>query len=504
VQALRVTAAATIDGVPPRFGRLRPYAWSTVGIVVGVTAIAHFVVAMRYGWHRDELYYAQAGHHLAFGYVDQPPLTPLTARLADLLPGGLLPLRIVAIAAQIGCVLLVAALARELGGARRAQTIAAACVVASPVAVGASLLLGTTVLDQLLVSATIVLIVRALRTRQLTAWIAAGVVAGVALENKQTVVVLIAGMLLGLLLTRRDALRDPGPWVAGTIALVLWLPNLLWNALNGWPSIDMARVLADKQGGPLVSFAQLPLAIVAVTGLLIVVWFVGLRWFLRDPEGGPHCWLVVLGAFALVTFAASGGKLYYAAPALFPAFAAGGVAIERRPWARGWFGSPALAVLVVVSWVSVTLLMLPFLPATNALVDEQRETYGWPQLARQAADVAKTLPPETVVFTSNYGEAGAIARFGPEYGLRAPVRSGHNAYGDWGPVAGGRPRVVLAVGEFDAQYLDRAWRRVQRVAPVRYADDVANEEITEHATIYVCRHPRGTWAELWPRLRHLS
>ena len=156
-------------------------------------------------------------------------------------------------------------------------------MAASPVAVGGSLLLGTTVLDQVLVSATIVLTVRALRTRRLAAWIMAGVVAGIALENKQTVVVFVAGTLLGLLVTRRDTLRDAGPWVAGVVALLLWLPNLLWNALNGWPSVDMARVIADEQGGLLVSFAQLPIVILAVAGLLVVVWVPGVIWLLRDP-----------------------------------------------------------------------------------------------------------------------------------------------------------------------------------------------------------------------------
>jgi 4-amino-4-deoxy-L-arabinose transferase-like glycosyltransferase len=499
-----VSAGATIDTDPTTRTGLPPYAWSRVGIVASVTAIAHLAVATRYGWHRDELYYADAGRHLSFGYVDQPPLTPLIARLADVLPGGVLPLRIVAIAAQVGCVLLVAALAREFGGTHRAQTIAAACVAASPIAVGSSLLLGTTVLDQLLWSATILLTVHALRTRQLTAWLGTGFVAGIALENKQTVVVLVAGTLLGLLLARRDALRDIGPWVAGSVALLLWLPNLLWNVLNGWPSIDMARVLADKEGGPLVSFAQLPIAIIAVTGLLLVVWLAGVRWLLRDASGRPHRWLIVLGAFTLVAFAASGGKLYYASPALFPAFAAGGVAIDRRSNGRGWFGSPMLAGLITVSWISVTFLLLPFLPATDAVVSEQRETYGWPQLARQVADAARQLPHGVVVFTSNYGEAGAVARFGPQYGLQAVVRSGHNAYGYWGPALGGRPGVVLAVGEFDAQYLERAWRSVRRVAHVHFANDVDNEEIDDHAAIFVCRDPKGTWAQLWPRLRHLS
>ena len=185
-----------------RVGSLHRYAWPTIGTIATVTGLAHLAVATRYGWHRDELYYVDAGHHPAFGYVDQPPLTPLVARLADFLPGGVLPLRLVAIAAQAGCILLVAALARELGAGRRAQSITAACVAASPLVVAGSMLLGTTILDELAWSATILLVARALRTRTTTSWVAAGVVAGIGLENKQTMVVLIAGTLLGLALVR--------------------------------------------------------------------------------------------------------------------------------------------------------------------------------------------------------------------------------------------------------------------------------------------------------------
>jgi hypothetical protein len=194
----------------------------------------------------------------------------------------------------------------------------------------------------------------------------------------------------------------------------------------------MARVLADKQGGPLVSFAQLPLAILAVTGLLIVVWIVGLRWFLRDPEGRPHCWMVVLGAFALVALAASGGKLYYAAPALFPALAAGGVALERRSWARGWFGSPALGALVVVSWVSVTLPMLPFLPATDASsTSNARHTagpnsHGKPPMSRRRCRMKPSCSRAT---TARRARSRASGR-NTGWGHRSAARITRTATGD--------------------------------------------------------------------------
>jgi 4-amino-4-deoxy-L-arabinose transferase-like glycosyltransferase len=480
------------------------FAWRPVAAVAGVTLVAHLAVASRYGWHRDELYYVESGRHLAFGYPDQPPLTPILARLAAALPGGVLPLRLVAIAAQVGCVLLAAALARELGGRALAQTIAAACVAASPIVTGSSFLLGTTILDELAWAATIVLVAAALRTQSLRAWTAAGVVAGLGLENKSTVVVLIAGIALGLVLVRREVLATLGPWIAGGIAFVLWLPNLVWNARNGWPAIDMARVLARKNGGPLTSLVQLPLALWAVTGLLIVIWFGGVRWLVKERAATPHRWLLAVAVVAVVVFTATGGKIYYSAPALLPMFAAGGCAIEARGERAGWFGSRKRTVLIVVSWVTVTALLLPFLPVADALVAQERETYGWPQLARQVAAVAKPLTqPNTVVFTSNYGEAGAITRFGPRSGVRLPVLSGHNGYGYWGPPPGS-PDVVVAVGEFDASYLRRFWKSVILAKPFHLPDGVTNEEIDQHAAIYVCRDPKGTWAQLWPGLRHLG
>jgi 4-amino-4-deoxy-L-arabinose transferase-like glycosyltransferase len=483
---------------------VKRYAWHPVAAVAGVTAVAHLAVASRYGWHRDELYYVESGRHLAFGYPDQPPLTPILARLAAALPGGVLPLRIVAIAAQVGCVLLAAALARELGGRARAQTIAAACVAASPIVTGTSLLLGTTIVDQLAWAATIVLVAAALRTQGLRAWIGAGVVAGFGLENKSTVVVLIAGIALGLVLVRREVLKTPGPWIAGAIAFVLWLPNLVWNARNGWPALDMARVLAHKSGGPLRSLAQLPLALWAVTGLLVVIWFGGVRWLVKERAATAHRWLLAVAVVTVVVFTATGGKIYYSAPALLPMFAAAGCAIEARGELAGWFGNRKRTVLIVVSWVTATALLLPFLPVSDALVAETRETYGWPQLARQVAAVAKPLTgSNTVVFTSNYGEAGAITRFGPRDDLRLPVLSGHNAYGYWGPPSGS-PDVVVAVGEFDASYLRRFWKSVTLAQRFRLPDGIKNEEIDEHAAIFICRDPKGTWAYLWPRLRHLD
>lgn len=480
-------------------------AWYPVLVVAAVAAAAHLVVASRYGWHRDELYYVICGRHLAWGYVDHPPLTPLLARLATAWGGGVSPLRVLAVAVQAGCVVLAAVLAAEFGGRRRAQVIAAAGVAACPAFVGASLLFGTTVVDQLVWMALFVLVARALRLRTMGAWLVCGVTAGVGMENKATVVALLLGIAVGLVAFHRQVLRKPGPWLAGVVAVALATPNMLWNAAHQWPNLQMARVLAGREGGPLGSFAQLPLLAVLLAGpLLVALWVMGVRWLISAP-GREHRWVLTVAVVAVGVFTMTGGKPYYAAPALAALFAAGAVRVEATETARGRVGWP---ILLTASFVTAVVAGLPVLPVGGAntlrhVNPELMETYGWPQFVDQVAQVAATLPPNTPIFTSNYGEAGALKILGPSAGLHESVFSGHNNYGLWGPPPD-RAEIVLCVGQWDIEYLQRFWSQVDKIAPLRLSGDLRNQEITRHAAIYICRQPKGDWGHLWPGLRHLG
>lgn len=480
-------------------------AWGPVGVVAAIAAVVHLVVATRYGWHRDEFYYVICGRHPAWGYVDQPPLTPLLAAAAAALPGGLLPLRIVAIAAQIGCVLLTAVLAAQFGGRRRAQLIAAAAVAACPVFVGASALYGTAGTDQVVWLATLVLVTRAVRDGRPQAWALAGLAAGVGLQNKSTVVILLAGIFLGLFMFRRAVLATRGPWLAAVIAAVLALPNLIWDAAHGWPNLAMAKVLSHAQGGALGSVQQLPVLLVVLAGpLLVALWVIGIRWLL-SPAGRDHRWLLVTAATAVLLFTLSGGKPYYAAPMLAALYAAGAVRVEQAATARGRIGWPAA---IAASFVAAVLVWLPVLPvrAANAMREVSPvlvETYGWPQFVDQVAAAAASLLPDVPIFTSNYGEAGALRILGPAAGVDRPVVSGHNNYTLWGPPPG-RPDTVLCVGKFKSGYLQRSWAQVQLLATITLPDGIENSEKTGHPAVYLCEQPRGSWAELWPGLEHFD
>jgi 4-amino-4-deoxy-L-arabinose transferase-like glycosyltransferase len=193
-------------------------------------------------------------------------------------------------------VALTGVLAAQFGGRRAAQALAAAAVAACPVFVAASMLFGTTVLDQVVWAALFVLVTGALRENRLLWWAGAGAVAGLGLESKDTVAVLLAGIAVGVAVYRRDVLRSAGPWVALTLAVLLAAPNVAWDAVHGWPNLTMDHVLSQQQGGPLgslVKFPELPLLLAGPP--LIALWWTGLRW-LRSPEGHEHRWLVPTAA----------------------------------------------------------------------------------------------------------------------------------------------------------------------------------------------------------------
>jgi 4-amino-4-deoxy-L-arabinose transferase-like glycosyltransferase len=484
-------------------------AWRPVLSVAAVVALVHLAVATRFGWHRDEFYYVVAGRHPAFGYVDQPPLAPLLARLAAA-GGGVLPLRLLAIAAQVGCAVLAAALAAEFGGRRRAQVVAAAAVGSCPVFVGASVLFGTTVLDQLAWSAVFVLVARALRLGGKRAWLVAGIVAGLGLETKDTLAVLVVGIAVGLALFHRDVLRTAGPWLAGAAAVALAVPNLMWDAQHGWANLKMAAALAGKVGGPLGSLAQLPaLPLVLAGPPLIALWVAGVRWLL-SPQGRAHRWVLTCAVAAVLLFTVGGGKVYYAAPILTALFAAGAVRVEARygQTGRGLRRSVLWPAAIIASAATSVVFLYPVLPVSTVsaiqVSPDLMETYGWPQFVDQVAKAAAPLPADTPIFTSNYGEAGALTILGPAHGLHHPIVSGHNNYTFWGPPPGS-PDTVIAVGEWGvhgADYLHRFWSQVHEIAPITLPGALRNQETKNDTAIYLCQQPRGTWTQLWPALRH--
>ena len=242
-----------------------------------------------YGFHGDEMYFVVAGQHPAFGYVDQPPLTPLLSA-ASVALFGVSPTAVrILPALEMGLVvILVALIARDLGGSRRAQVLAAITAALSGY-LGAGHLDTTTEPDLLAWAIILWLLVKLLAGGDRRLWLAVGVAAGIGLENKDTLLFLGAGLAVGLVLARRwDVVRSPWAWAAIGIALLIWAPNLAWQATNGWPQLTMAQAIsqyADDNRGQIV-----PLLWLFTGPLLFPVSAAGLIWVLQvEGSGAVAC-----------------------------------------------------------------------------------------------------------------------------------------------------------------------------------------------------------------------
>ena len=481
----------------------------------GLAALAGGVAALllvtsgRYGYHRDELYFLRAGHEPAFGYVDQPPFTPLLARVMDtVLPGSLTGLRLPSVLASALVVLLTGLIARELGGERGAQLLAAASMGVSAVLLAVGHLLSTTTYDLLAWTALTWLLVRSLRDGG-PIWLATGAVAGLALQNKPQPLVLLAGVLAGVLaLGPRSALASRWPWLGTVVALVIWAPNLVWQAANGFPVFTLSAAIAGGSSGSSEPwYLFLPFQLVLVSPLLVPVWVLGWWRLARDPALGT--WRAFAVAYVLVAalFLVTGGKPYYLAgffPVLLAAGAPAVVDWARRGARRVRTG--LLAAALALSLAMSALLMLPLVPAgelaRTPIVDvnyDAGETVGWPEFAATIAAVHARVPAgeRVAVLTGNYGEAGAVDRFLPAL---APAHSGHNAYWGWGPPP--EEAGTLIVVGLDEEWLRRSFGSVEVAARVDNGLGVGNDEQDE--PVWLVRDRRVPWSQLWPQLRDIG
>jgi Dolichyl-phosphate-mannose-protein mannosyltransferase len=482
----------------------------TVALIAGAVTVTLVAFASGYGYHRDELYFVAAGDHLAWGYADQGPMVPLIARaMTELAPDSLTVLRVPSAVAAGVTALLTGLLARELGGGRRAEVIAAATAAVGVIVLFTGHLLSTSTFDLLAWTAVTWLAVRAVRTGEDRLWLAAGLVLGLGLLNKPLPAFLALGMLAGVAIAGpRQLLRNPYVWSGAAIALAIWSPWLIWQADHGLPQIDVSREIA---GGRSTSsepwWLIVPFQFLLVSPILAPVWIAGLVRLLRDPAVRRFRFLAWTWIVLAVVFMAAGGKPYYLAGLLPALIGAGAV------WVNGWLerGRTVLHQGVLVGAVAVSgvigaIISLPVLPADSAdaviaVNEDVGETIGWPEFARTVADVHRELPGgrRAVILTGNYGEAGAIDRYGPALGL-PPAYSGHNAYAEWGPPPDGS-RPVIAIGLHPAELMARL-RDCTVAARIENDADVDNEE--QGRQVMVCREPRRPWSQEWPVLRQLG
>jgi hypothetical protein len=480
-----------------------------VFLVAGLMFVGLMAVSGAYGFHGDEMYFVVAGQHPAFGYVDQPPLTPLLSA-ASVALFGVSPtaIRLLPAIEIAFIVILVALIARDLGGSRRAQILAAITAALSGY-LGAGHLDTTTEPDLLAWAIVLWLVVKLLAGADRRLWIAVGITAGIALEDKDTILFLGAGLAAGLVLTRRwDVVRSPWAWSAIAIAILIWAPNLVWEALNGWPQLSMAQAIsqyaADNRG------QIVPLLWLFTGPFLFPVAAAGLVWFMRSKAASPWRAIGIAALVALALVVVSGGKAYYVIGSVPVFIAAGAIQLDR--WlARDHFRIKAttFATAAVLSSALIAYLTLPILPLADyarstlpATVPDTANTVGWPQFVQTVENVVSALPADerahAVILTNDYSEASPLVLMGK--GL-PPVYSGHNSFWYWGPPAADRT-IVVHVGDWRPADWSQFFVGCQVVAHIDNGLDIPNGEQGE--PVSVCTGLRAPWTTLWPELRTIS
>ncbi len=508
-------------------GPVLPPASLAVWALASAKLLLHLATAGRYGIFRDEMYGFACAEHLDWGYVSHPPGGILVAWVARHVFGeSLLGVRLLPALAGAALVVLTGRLVREMGGRPYAQALAALAVCVAPIYLIFDHWLMMNAFEPLIWLGCVLCVLRVVNGGGGRYWLAFGVLAGVGLETKYSILLLLAGLLAGLALSpERRRLLDRRLWIGLVLCGAIALPNFLWQAQRGFPFLEHLRHVALSHR----DVVRTPLAFVrdqmAIMGPLSApLWVLGVAWLLAGPRRRSYAafgwaFLAVLGAFVVLK-----GKNYYVSPAYPVAFAAGAVALEQategRPlrWLRGLYGA-----LVAVSGLVLLPLSVPVLSPEALVAYEGRlglgplvvfehqnngtlpqyfaDEFGWREMVREVARVYHALPPEeqgrVTIFSNNWGDAAAVDFFGPGYGLPHAICN-QDSYWDWGPrdCRGDTVIVLHSDGVGDREH----FASVEAAGRVRHPYSRRDEWFD----IYVCRGLRFDLRKAWAGMRQFD
>lgn len=495
-----------------------PLAFAAVKLLLQALGISN------YGYFRDELYYIACSKHLAWGYVDQPPLSIVVlAGWRAIFGDSLVALRALPALLGAGTVFLTGVIARDLGGGRFGQALACLCALLPPVWLAVDHFYSMNAFDTFFWTLSAWLLLRALDDGRVSRWTPLGLVLGLGLLNKTSMLWFGGGLAVGLVATRyRQVLRTPGPWIAGAIALLGFAPHVLWQIRNDWPTLEFMR---NAAGGKMVRtgfvdfWAQQLQVMNPITAPVWAAGLVALLVWRRTRVLG-----IVFLATAALLAASGSSRPNYLAVAYAPLFAAGAVWIERVTAApnRRWIRPASVAALLLLG-APIVPLGLPVLPVDRLVSymqtlgfrpraqEHTRESdlpqvfadmFGWEEMVDRVARVFHALPPEqrakAAIFAYNYGEAGAIDFFGPRYGL-PPAISNHNNYWLWGPRGATGEVLIIVGGDRDDEHED--------FRSVRLADTTSCDHCMPYengAPIFVCLGLNKPLVQRWMEIRHFE
>ena len=501
-----------------RLSRLwRDTDFSILAVLALIGVLVHTLTNGQYGFHRDELAMLDDARYLAWGYVAYPPVTPFIARVAlGLFGPSLVGVRFFAALAQAVALVLTGLMARQLGGGRAAQVVAALAVAVAPVSLAAGALFQYVSFDYLWWVAVAYTIIRLLKSEDARWWLAAGAVIGLGMMTKYTVVFLVAGVIAGVLFTpARRYLRSPWLWCGVALALAIFLPNFIWQVRHGFISLDfLSHIHArDVRIGRTQNFL-IDQLLVAANLFTVLLWVAGLCYYFLARDGKRYRLVGWMFVVPLALFIVAKGRGYYMAPA-YPMLLAAGAVLEERAvasltagWARLVRGHTCVAL--AVGGALAIAVVLPIAPVNsswwrlaNRVNDDFREEIGWPELVETIAGIHASLPAgeraHVGILAGNYGEAGAIDLYGPAHGLPKAI-SGINSY--WARGYGDPPPRTLIVVGLSREFLELNFESCVLAGHVANRYGVENEETTRHPDLYVCGPPREPWPAFWKEFRY--
>lgn len=487
--------------------------------LAGVKLLLHLATHHRYGYERDELYFVACAKRLAWGYVDHPPLVPWIARLSgELFDYSLFGLRLFPSLALTAGLVLTALMARRLGGGLFAQGLAALSFLISPLYLRLGTFLNIPSFEVLYWSLAAYLLIILLDEDRPRLWPWIGVVVGVGLLNKHSMLLFGFSLAVGVLLSPgRKYFKCGWLWLGGAIALLIFLPNLAWQIANGLPTLEFLQNLNRDVMGQVSAGHFLIGQVLYMHPLLLPVWLAGLWWYLYSADGRKYRALGWVFVVTIAVLLAAKSKVYYLAPAFPMLLAAGAVAIERwipRPqgaWLR--FAIPSLLAAGGLAFLPLALPILPIdtldrlIPRVTlgaiedpfSLTEHFHKEFGWEDQVAVVAGVYHGLPEadraRAAILAGNYGEAGAIDFFGPQRGLPEAI-SGHHSYYLWGP-GDATGEVVIALG-VPRDTLEEIFAQIEEVARIHHPHALPLET---NLPVYLCRKPRMSLSTAWPLLR---
>jgi hypothetical protein len=490
--------------------------WSSLAILIGIAALTlgvHILVNGHYGFHRDELATLDDARHLAWGYVAYPPLTPFFGRLSLMFFGtSLTGFRFSAALVDAVTVVVAGLMARELGGGRCAQLLAAFAVV--PFCLGAGTLMQYVSFDYFFWIVTAYFVARLLRSNDPHWWIGVGISIGLGMLTKYSMLICVAGVVVGVLLTSlRHHLRSKWLWIGVACSLLIFLPNLIWQIRHGFVSLDFLRHIhaRDVQIGRTKNFLadQLLLTLFALPLAIAGLYFYFFTGGGRRFQALGWMYLVPLFLFLILQ-----GRGYYLEPAYSVLFAGGSIWAEQslvrlgRTWARiawiaVWTAMGANILVTSAFWLPLAPINSNWWSKAVKVNGDFAEEIGWSDLVETVAKIRDSLgEPDRAhlgILAGNYGEAGAINLYGSRWGLPVAI-SGINSFWERG-YSDPPPEILIVVG-YSRTFLERHFESCESAGHVQNSYGVVNEETRDHAEIFVCRRLRGNWPEFWKNLRH--